>query len=84
MVFKTFVEWEKNGERCMYLLCDLNEKRLKDSSILCCIYILSESVEGKIVDIIQIECLFELVVLHVSRIESNEAYPLVASRVLSY
>jgi len=31
MAFETLVEWKKNGERCMYLVCDLNEKRLKDS-----------------------------------------------------
>jgi hypothetical protein len=67
----------------MYLVCVLNERRLKDLSIFCCIYILLESVEGRVVDIIQIKCFFELVVLHVYRIKSNEAYPLVASRVLS-
>jgi hypothetical protein len=84
MAFETLVEWENNGKRCMYLMCDLNERRLKDSSIFCCIYILLESVEGRIMDIIQIKCLFELVVLHVSKTESNEAYPLVAFGVLNY
>jgi hypothetical protein len=84
MVFDTLVKWEKYGKRCMYLVCDLNERRLKDSSIFCCIYILLQSVEGRIMDIIQIKCFFELIVLHVSKTESNEAYPLVASKVLNY
>ncbi len=84
MVFDTLVKWEKYGKRCMYLVCDLNERRLKDSSIFCCIYILLQSVEGRIMDIIQIKCFFELVVLHVSKAESIEAYPLVASKVLNY
>jgi len=68
----------------MYLMCDLNERRLKDLNIFCYIYVLLESVEARVVDIIQIECFFELIVLHVFRTESNEAYPLVAFRVLSY
>ncbi len=84
MAFKTLVAWEKNGEKCMYLGCDLNEKRLKNSNIFCCIFFLLKSVEGRVMDIIQIKCFFELVVLHVSKTESNEAYPLVAFGVLSY
>jgi hypothetical protein len=39
--------------------------RLKDLSPLCCIYIILECIEGKIVDIVQIECYFELIFLHV-------------------
>jgi hypothetical protein len=39
----------------MYLVCDLNGKWLKDLSFLCCISIILESVEGRIVDIIQVE-----------------------------
>jgi hypothetical protein len=54
----------KNGQMCMYFLCDLNGRSLKDSSILCCIYILLESVEGRIVDIVQVGSLFETVFLH--------------------
>jgi hypothetical protein len=34
MVFDTFVEWEKNGEKCMYLVCYFNGRGLKDSNIL--------------------------------------------------
>ncbi len=84
MAFETLVKSEKNGEKCMYLVCDLNEKRLKDLNIFCCTYFLLESAEGRVMDIIQIECFFELVVLHVFKTESNEAYPLVASAVLNY
>jgi hypothetical protein len=68
----------------MYLVCDLNERRLKDLSTFFYIYVLLESVEARVVDTIQIECFFELIVLHVYRIESNEAYPLVAFKILSY
>jgi hypothetical protein len=35
-------------------VCDFNARRLKDLSPLCCIYILLESVEGRVVDIVQI------------------------------
>jgi hypothetical protein len=39
----------------MYLVCDFNGKWLKDSSFLCCIPIILENVEGRVVDIIQVE-----------------------------
>ncbi len=29
----------RNGERCMYLVCDFNGRWLKDSGLLCCIVI---------------------------------------------
>jgi hypothetical protein len=47
------------------LMCDFNGKWLKNSSLLCCISIILESVESRIVDIIQVERFFELVFLHV-------------------
>ncbi len=30
----------RHGEICMYFVCDLNGKWLKDSSLLCCILII--------------------------------------------
>jgi hypothetical protein len=33
-------------------VCDFNARRLKDLNLLCCIYILLESVEGRVVDIV--------------------------------
>ncbi len=41
-----------NGEMCMYFVYDFNRRWLKESNILCCIYVLLKSVEDKIVDII--------------------------------
>jgi hypothetical protein len=38
--FETLVEKEEHEERCMYLVCHFNGRRLKDSSILCFISIL--------------------------------------------
>ncbi len=38
--------------------------KLKDLSLLGCIYILLKSIEGKVVDIVQVECSFELKFLH--------------------
>jgi hypothetical protein len=49
----------------MYLLCDFNGRWLKDSSFLCCICILLENVEGKIVDIVQVKCFFEMIFVHI-------------------
>lgn len=49
----------------MYLVCDFDGKGLKDLSHLCCISSLLKSVEGRIVYIVQVECFFELVFLHV-------------------
>jgi hypothetical protein len=49
----------------MYLVCHFNGKWLEDSSFLCCISITLESVEGRVVDIIQVKRFFELVFLHV-------------------
>jgi len=54
----------RDGEMCMYFVCDFNGKWLKDSSILCCISILLKSVEGRIVDIVQVGSLFEMVFVH--------------------
>jgi hypothetical protein len=39
----------------MYLVCDFNGKWLKDSSFLCWIFITLESVEGRILDNIQVK-----------------------------
>jgi hypothetical protein len=49
----------------MHLMCDFNGRKLKDLSLLCCISILLKSMEGRIVDIVQVKCSFELVYLHV-------------------
>jgi len=49
----------------MYLVCDFDGKGLKDLNKLCYISMLLKSVEGRIIDIIQVECFFELVFLHV-------------------
>jgi hypothetical protein len=38
---------ERNGKKCMHLVCDVNGKWLKDLSPSCCIIIVL-SVEGKI------------------------------------
>jgi hypothetical protein len=38
----------RNGEICMYFVCDFNGRWLKDSSVLCCLVILL-SVEGRVV-----------------------------------
>lgn len=53
----------RKGEICMYFVCDLNEKRFKDSSLLWCISILL-NVKGIIIDIVQVRCLLEMVFLH--------------------
>jgi len=37
----------RNGERCMYFVCDVNGKWLKDSNLLCYIDIIS-SVGGRV------------------------------------
>jgi hypothetical protein len=42
----------------MYLVCDFNGRKLKDLNLLCCISILLESMECKVVDIVQVECCF--------------------------
>jgi hypothetical protein len=57
--FKTFgrcktLTWrveEKNGERCTYLVCDLNGRWLKGSSFLCCIIIVQtmEGIKGHVI-----------------------------------
>jgi len=44
--------------------------------ISCCISILLESMECKIVDIVQVECYFELVFLHVFYNKKLEGIPL--------
>jgi hypothetical protein len=54
----------KDGKMCMYFVYDLNGRCLKDSSILCCISILFKSVEGRVVDIVQVGSLFKMVFLH--------------------
>lgn len=63
--FKTLVEKEENEERCMYLVCHFNGRRLKDSSLLCCISILLENMETRVVDIVEVKCSFELVFIHI-------------------
>jgi hypothetical protein len=42
----------RNGEMCMYFVYDFNRRWLKDSNILCCIYIILKSVESRIIDIV--------------------------------
>jgi hypothetical protein len=37
----------RNGEKCMYFVCDFNGRWLKDLSLLCCIAIIS-SVGGRV------------------------------------
>jgi hypothetical protein len=63
--FETLVEKEENGKRCMYLVCHFNGKRLKDSSLLCCISILLKNTETRLVDIVKIKCSLELIFIHV-------------------
>jgi hypothetical protein len=46
----------RNEKMCMYLVCDFNGRWLKDLNLLCCIYILLESVENKVVGIVQVGC----------------------------
>jgi hypothetical protein len=61
---RTFIKRErKNGERCIYFVCDFNERWLKDLSFLCCIGILLK-VEGRIVGNIKVGCFFEVIFLH--------------------
>jgi hypothetical protein len=48
---------------CMYLMSDFNGRWLKDLNLLCCISILLESVEGRVVDIVQVGCCLEMVFL---------------------
>jgi len=40
MAFKTFIECGRNGEVCVYFVCDFNEKWLKDLSFfhVLCLY----------------------------------------------
>jgi hypothetical protein len=40
MAFNTFVECVKDGEMCMYFVCDFNGRWLKDLSFLCCFVII--------------------------------------------
>ncbi len=49
MAFETFVEWRRNGKRCMYLMCDFNGKWFKALRFffMCCTFILLASVESK-------------------------------------
>jgi hypothetical protein len=61
---------ERNGERCMYLACDLNGRWLKDSSLLCCVVIVL-SVENKEGYVMKVIYFLELVSLHFSRIKSK-------------
>jgi len=49
----------------MYLMCDFNGRRLKDLNILCCISILLKNMDGRVVDIVQVECSYDLVFLHI-------------------
>jgi hypothetical protein len=49
MAFETFIECGRNGEMCTYFVCDSNGRWLKDLHLLCCIYILPASVEGRLV-----------------------------------
>ncbi len=46
----------KNGEMCMYLICDFNKRWSKDLNLLCCISILLKNVEDKVADIVQVGC----------------------------
>jgi len=58
-------------KRCIYLVCDFNGRWLKDLHLLGCIIILMNE-EGRIVDNLQVGCLFKLVIIFF-RIENNEA-----------
>ncbi len=49
MTFDTFVECVRNGEGCMYFVCDFNGRWLKDLNLLHSIYNLSVSVEGRLI-----------------------------------
>jgi hypothetical protein len=49
---------------CMYFVCDFNGRWLKDSSFLCCVFILLENVEGRIIIIVQVGCFFEMIFLY--------------------
>jgi hypothetical protein len=49
MAFDIFVECVRNGERCMYFVCDFNGRWLKDLNILDYHYNLLASVEGRLV-----------------------------------
>ncbi len=60
----------KNEERCTYLVCDFNRRRLKGSSLLCCIVIVL-NVEVRIGYVKKVGCFMELIFLHFSKIESN-------------
>jgi hypothetical protein len=40
-------KYVKNGERCMYFVCDFNGRWLKDLNFLCCIVIVL-SVGGRV------------------------------------
>jgi hypothetical protein len=50
MAFNTFVECVKDGEMCMYFVCDFNGKWFKDLSFLCCVSILLANVEGRSIE----------------------------------
>ncbi len=60
---RTFIKREgRNGERCMYFVCDFNGRCLKDLNFLCCIGILLK-VEGRVIGKIQVGCFFEIIFL---------------------
>jgi hypothetical protein len=46
----------RNKEMCMYLVCDFNGRWLKYLNLMCCIFILFKSVEGRVIDIVQVGC----------------------------
>ncbi len=53
----------RNGKICVYVVCDFNEKWLKDSSLLCYIVIVL-NVGSKVVYVMLVGCFLELVYLH--------------------
>jgi hypothetical protein len=61
---KTLIDKEgRNKQKCMYFVCDFNEKWLKNLSFLCCIVILLR-VESRVVGNVQVGCFLEIVFLH--------------------
>ncbi len=42
----------RNGKMCVYFVCDFNGRWLKYLNFLCCISILLENVEVRVVDIV--------------------------------
>jgi hypothetical protein len=61
----------RNGERCMYFVCDFNGRWLKDSSLLYSIAIIS-SVGGRVGYVMYVRCFLKLISLQFSKIKSNE------------